>query len=103
MVGIINPDDKHTVDEYKKTAAQQSSGLSPGREAFGGEVVDADDDKDDDDENDKNDKDDKNGDKDDDKDDGDDDGDDDGEDAAGSFHVPVFSMLAAVGVAFLMA
>lgn len=93
MVGIINPDDKQTLDKYSKEAAKQSTAVSPRSEAFGGKVVkDGDDDsKDDDKDDDKNDKDD-------DKDKG-----EDGEDAAGSFHVPVLSLLTAVGVAFFMA
>ncbi|KAF4999141.1 hypothetical protein FGRMN_2669 [Fusarium graminum] len=43
MVGIINPDSKKTLDDYKKRASELSSGVNPGKKVFGGELVDSDD------------------------------------------------------------
>lgn len=94
MVGIINPNDDKTLDDYRERASELASGVSPGRDAYGGEVTDSDD-QDNDDSNDDN-TDDAN--EDNDADDSDDDG-----NAAGGFKVPVLSLLSAVAVAFFMA
>ena len=98
MVGLINPSSNKTLDDYKKRASGLSTGVSPGNGSFGGKFVDSDDsdDKSDDKDSsgdDKNSTSSDNG--------GDDSKDDKG--AAGSIRVPVFSLLAVVGLAFSMA
>lgn len=94
MVGIINPDDDHTLDDYKERASELSGkGNSPG-DAYGGDLVE-DGDSNNDDNNDNNDN----------NDNGDDNNNDgnDGEGAASAFGVPVFGLLSAVAVAFALA
>ncbi|KAJ4310358.1 hypothetical protein N0V84_011006 [Fusarium piperis] len=86
MVGIINPSDNKTLDEYKKEAAKLSSGVSPGRAVFGGKLVDGDD-ADSDDSDDKDSSKSKDGDKD---------------NAAGALGAPLAGVLA-VGLALVMA
>ena len=91
MVGIINPSENKTLDDYKKEAAKLSSGVTPGRAVFGGRLVDEDDaDSDDSDSNDSDDKDSsesKDGDKD---------------NAASALGAPLAGVLA-VGLALIMA
>ena len=92
MVGIINPSENKTLDDYKKEAAKLSSGVSPGRAVFGGRLVDEDDaDSDDSDSKDSDDKDSsesKDG--------------DDKDNAAGALGAPLAGILA-VGLALIMA
>lgn len=88
MVGIINPSENKTLDDYKKEAAKLSSGVSPGRAVFGGRLVDEDDaDSDDSDSDDKDSSESKDGDKD---------------NAAGALGAPLAGILA-VGLALIMA
>ena len=97
MVGIINPDEEHTLDDYRERASEVADrGNSPPR-PYGGELVS---DSDDDDNNDDGD------------DGGEDDsdnasdgegGDGDDEGAAAVFGVPVAGLLSAVAVAFALA
>lgn len=90
MVGIINPSENKTLDDYKKEAAKLSSGVTPGRAVFGGRLVDEDD-ADSDDSNDSDDKDSsesKDG--------------DDKDNAAGALGAPLAGVLA-VGLALIMA
>ncbi|RSM12273.1 hypothetical protein CDV31_006378 [Fusarium ambrosium] len=92
MVGIINPSENKTLDEYKKEAAKLSSGVSPGRTVVGGKLVDADDaDSDDSDSNDSDDKDSSES----------NDGDDE-DNAAGALGAPLAGVFA-VGLALIMA
>jgi hypothetical protein len=92
MVGIINPSENKTLDDYKKEAAKLSSGVSPGRAVFGGRLVDEDDaDSDDSDSKDSDDKDSsesKDG--------------NDKDNAAGALGAPLAGILA-VGLALIMA
>ncbi|RTE82814.1 hypothetical protein BHE90_002647 [Fusarium euwallaceae] len=92
MVGIINPSENKTLDEYKEEAAKLSSGVSPGRTVVGGKLVDADDaDSDDSDSKDSDDNDSsesKDG--------------DDKDNAAGVLGAPLAGVLA-VGLALIMA
>ncbi|RSL82761.1 hypothetical protein CEP51_004963 [Fusarium floridanum] len=89
MVGIINPSENKTLDEYKEEAAKLSSGVSPGRTVVGGKLVDADDaDSDDSDSNDKDSSESKDG--------------DDKDNAAGALGAPLAGVLA-VGLALIMA
>ncbi|RBR21591.1 uncharacterized protein FIESC28_04859 [Fusarium coffeatum] len=88
MVGIINPDKNKTLSDYKERAAKLSSGVNPGKKAFGGELVDSSDAKSDD------------------KDSGEssDSKDGDGDDsAAGTIGAPFAGLVAAIGLAFVMA
>ncbi|RSL67734.1 hypothetical protein CEP54_003142 [Fusarium duplospermum] len=92
MVGIINPSENKTLDDYKEEAAKLSSGVTPGRTVFGGKLVDEDDaDSDDSDSKDSDDKDSsesKDG--------------DDKDNAAGALGAPLAGVLA-VGLALIMA
>ncbi|RSM11923.1 hypothetical protein CEP52_002718 [Fusarium oligoseptatum] len=92
MVGIINPSENKTLDEYKKEAAKLSSGVSPGRTVVGGKLVDADDA----DSNDSNNKDSDDNDSSESKDS------DDKDNAAGALGAPLAGVLA-VGLALIMA
>lgn len=38
MVGIINPNDKKTLDDYKKRASGLARGVTPGKSSYGGEM-----------------------------------------------------------------
>jgi plastocyanin len=89
MVGIINPDKNKTLSDYKERASELSSGVNPGRKAFGGELVDSDDaDADDSD----------------DKDSGKSSGSkDDDDNAAGTLGAPFAGVVAAIGLAYIMA
>lgn len=40
MVGIINPSDKETLDDYKKRASGLARGVTPGKSSYGGEMAD---------------------------------------------------------------
>lgn len=92
MVGIINPSDNKTLDEYKKEAAKLSSGVTPGRAVFGGKLIDEDDADSDDskDGDDKDSSDSKDGDS------------KDKDNAAGALGAPLAGVLA-VGLALIMA
>ncbi|KAJ4131513.1 hypothetical protein NW768_005703 [Fusarium equiseti] len=86
MVGIINPDKNKTLSDYKERAAKLSSGVNPGKKAFGGELVDSSDAKSDD------------------KDSGKSSDSKDGDDsAAGTIGAPFAGLVAAIGLAFVMA
>ncbi|KAF4984365.1 hypothetical protein FZEAL_433 [Fusarium zealandicum] len=90
MVGIVNPSSKKTLDDYKKRASGLSSGVNPGKKAFGGDLVgsgdaDADDDNSDSDSDSSSES--KGG---------------DGN-AAGAIGIPLAGALVAVGLAFVMA
>lgn len=90
MVGIINPNDEMTLDEYRDNAAGLATSVSPGRDAYGGEKTeDAENDPEDNDDDDNDDKNNDNG--------------QDGGSGAGAVAAPVLSLLAAVGVAVAMA
>lgn len=39
MIGIINPSNDKNLDEYKTRASSLSFGVSPGYEAYGGEIA----------------------------------------------------------------
>lgn len=82
MVGIINASQNKTLDDYKERASELSRGVTPGREEFGGELVDPDDDDDSSSSS-------KNDDKDDDN-------------VGSSLGVSVIGLLATVGVTFAM-
>ncbi|RMJ12340.1 hypothetical protein CDV36_008000 [Fusarium kuroshium] len=89
MVGIINPSENKTLDEYKEEAAKLSSGVSPGRTVVGGKLVDADDaDSDDSDSDDNDSSESKDG--------------DDKDNAAGALGAPLAGVFA-VGLALIMA
>ena len=93
MVGIINPNNEMTLDEYRDNAAGLATSVSPGRDAYGGEKTeDAENDPEDNDVDDNDDNDDMN-----------DDNGQDGGSGAGAVAAPVISLLAAVGVAVAMA
>ncbi|KAM5348375.1 hypothetical protein ACJ41O_008199 [Fusarium nematophilum] len=90
MVGIVNPSANMTLDDYKERASELSSGVNPGKKVFGGELVDSDDaDADDDDSSDS----------------GSSSSSDskDGDNAAGVMAIPFAGVLAAAGLAFIMA
>jgi hypothetical protein len=89
MVGIINPDKNKTLSDYKERASELSSGVNPGKKAFGGELVDSDDaDADDSD----------------DKDSGKSSGSkDDDDNAAVTLGAPFAGVVAAIGLVFIMA
>lgn len=86
MVGIINPNDEQTLDEYSEKASGLATAVSPGSDSYGGEIAE-------DAENDPND---------DDRDDSNDNGEEGGS-GAGAMAAPVLSLLAAVGVAVALA
>lgn len=98
MVGIINPDDDHTLDDYRERAADLADKGNSPSESYGGELVNDDDDNSDDNSNDDDNNDDSNSDDSSDSNDDDDDG-----NAAGAFSVPVFGLLSAVALAFALA
>ncbi|KAM0563679.1 hypothetical protein ACHAPJ_001406 [Fusarium lateritium] len=85
MVGIINPSSNKTLDDYKKRASELSSGVVPGKKAFGGELVDADDADSDSDDSSSSSK------------------SKDGDNAAGVLGAPFAGIVAAIGLAFVMA
>lgn len=86
MVGIINPNDEQTIDEYRDNASGLATAVSPGSESYGGEVTeDAENDADDD------------------NNDGFNDDGEEGGSGAGAMTAPVLSLLAALGVAIAMA
>lgn len=39
MVGIVNPNDKETLDDYKKRAGALARGVTPGQSTYGGELA----------------------------------------------------------------
>ncbi|KPM42414.1 hypothetical protein AK830_g4159 [Neonectria ditissima] len=83
MVGIVNPSQNETLNDYKERASDLSAGVTPGRVTYGGKLVDSDDaDSDDDDDDNKSDNDDDN--------------------AAQFLRVPVFGLLGAVSLVFFM-
>lgn len=101
MSGIINPSSTQNLTDYQDRAAEINRAITPSREPYGGELIDADD---------AEGSDDSSGDSDGGKDDssGDDKGDDNGKDgdddsAARLVGVPATVLLAAVGVAVAMA
>lgn len=98
MVGIINPNDDKTLDDYKQRAGELAEAVTPGEESYGGEVVDADD-KADEDSNDNNDGGDGN---DDTSDSNDEDSEGDKDGAAGLVQVPIITLLGAIGIATYM-
>ncbi|KAF5020501.1 hypothetical protein F66182_7464 [Fusarium sp. NRRL 66182] len=89
MVGIINPDSNKTLADYKERASELSSGVTPGRQVFGGELVDADD-ADSDDSNEGND------------DSSSSNSNQDGDNAADTLGAPFAGIIAALGLAFIM-
>lgn len=99
MVGIINPSDKESLDDYQDAASELSKGVTPGTKLYGGELADNDGDSGDDDSSDDND--DNND--DDDGADSDKTTDDDKDDAAGVIRVPMVGLLCAIGLAFCLA
>lgn len=90
MVGMINPNDEKTLEDYKKRASELAGAVTPAKSSFGGDVVDKDDNAKEKDGNDSMDG------KDGDKDSEDKDG------AAGFVQVPVISLVAAMGAALYM-
>ncbi|KAK2590543.1 hypothetical protein QQS21_011776 [Conoideocrella luteorostrata] len=40
MVGIVNANDKQTLDDYKKRAGELARGVTPGTSSYGGELAD---------------------------------------------------------------
>ncbi|KAK7409462.1 hypothetical protein QQX98_008370 [Neonectria punicea] len=81
MVGIVNPSQNKTLNDYKERASELSDGVTPGRVTYGGKLVDSDDaDSDDDDSQ----------------------SDNDDDNAARLLHVPVFGLLNAVGLVYLL-
>ncbi|KAI9903405.1 hypothetical protein N3K66_002757 [Trichothecium roseum] len=101
MSGIINPSGTQNLTDYQDRAAEINRAITPSREPYGGELIDADDAEGSDDDSSSGDND---GGKDDKGDDGDDSGksgDDDS--AARLIGVPATVLLAAVGVAVAMA
>lgn len=105
MVGIVNPNDDKTLDDYRERASQVSGAVTPklpDTERYGGELADAGSSTDDL-ENDDNDNDDNDG--NDDSDDGDDnddssEGDDEG--TAGALRAPLMGAVFAMGVACIV-
>lgn len=98
MVGIINPDDDHTLDDYRERASKVADRGNSPPETYGGELVD-----DDDNDNDNNGDDDSNNDDNDDDNNDDSNTDDNDEGAATAFRVPIVGLLSAVAVAFALA
>jgi len=98
MVGIINPDDDHTLDDYKERASELSGKGNSPPDAYGGELVEDDDSND----NGNDDNDDNSSDNNDDNND-DNSNDNNDDSAAGAFSIPVFGLLSAVAVAFALA
>lgn len=88
MVGIINESGDRNLTDYRDRASELSSAVTPGREAYGGERVSADEASDDD----GNDQDSNNDDNNDDN--------DDNDGAAGMIRVPMFALLGGTALAF---
>lgn len=91
MVGIVNPSGNKTLDDYKERAGKLAKAVTPGKAAFGGELVDKDSSTDG-----KDGKDDKKGDK-----DGKDDK-DDKDNSAGMLQISTAALAGAFGAALYM-
>ncbi|KAK7432678.1 hypothetical protein QQZ08_000888 [Neonectria magnoliae] len=81
MVGIVNPTRNQTLNNYKERASELSDGVTPGRVTYGGKLVDSGDAGSDDDDS---------------------QSDDDEDNAARFLHVPVFGLLSAVSLVYLL-
>lgn len=95
MVGIINADDDHKLDDYRERASELAGRGNSPPDVYGGDLVE--------DGGDSNDGNDDSNDSNNDSNDGNNDDNSDDEGAAGAFHIPVLSLLSAVAVAFALA